>query len=68
VWFGSRDRLVDLLGQLALFTEMSQAGDELPRLVPGSGHVVFPAASVGFLTSRVLDWFGEGQSSDGEDG
>ena len=68
VWFGSRDRLVDLLGQLALLTEMTRPGDGLPRLVPGSGHVVFPAASVQFLTSRVLDWFGDRQPAGVEDG
>jgi len=66
VWFGSRDRLVDLRGQLAVFTEMTRPGDGLPRLVPGSGHVVFPETSVRFLTSRALDWLtGQGTGTGG---
>jgi pimeloyl-ACP methyl ester carboxylesterase len=63
VWFGSRDRLVDLTGQLTVFTELTRPGDGLPRLVPGSGHVVFPEASVRFLTSRALDSLTNGQAT-----
>jgi hypothetical protein len=55
VWFGIRDRLIDLPGQLEVFTELMR-GERSPELVPYAGHVALPAASVDFLCGRVTSW------------
>ena len=55
VWFGVRDRLIDLRGQLEVFTRLTAAGSP-PELVPYAGHVVLPAPSVRFLHDRVTAW------------
>lgn len=54
VWFGTRDRLIDLRGQLEVFTELMDAGS--PGLVPHAGHVVLPVPAVEFLSARVSAW------------
>jgi pimeloyl-ACP methyl ester carboxylesterase len=55
VWFGIRDRLIDLPAQLEVFTELMK-GERPPELVPYAGHVVLPAPSVDFLCRRVTSW------------
>jgi pimeloyl-ACP methyl ester carboxylesterase len=55
VWFGIRDRLIDLPAQLEVFTEL-MTGERSPELVPYAGHVVLPAASVDFLCARATSW------------
>jgi hypothetical protein len=55
VWFGVRDRLIDLRGQLEVFAGLL-AGDRSPGLVPHAGHVVLPVASVAFLQARLTTW------------
>jgi pimeloyl-ACP methyl ester carboxylesterase len=55
VWFGIRDRLIDLPAQLEVFTELLN-GERSPELVPYAGHVVLPAPSVDFLCARVTAW------------
>lgn len=55
VWFGTRDRLVDLRGQLEVFAELGGEACR-PCLVPRCGHVVLPATAVAFLTERLTAW------------
>jgi hypothetical protein len=55
VWFGIRDRLIDLPAQLEVFTELG-TGERAPELVPYAGHVALPAPSVDFLCGRVTSW------------
>jgi pimeloyl-ACP methyl ester carboxylesterase len=55
VWFGVRDRLIDLPAQLEVFTEL-MTGERSPELVPYAGHVVLPAPSVDFLCARATSW------------
>lgn len=55
VWFGVRDRLIDLRGQLEVFTQLTGGGSP-PELVPYAGQVVLPAPSVRFLHDRVTAW------------
>lgn len=55
VWFGVRDRLIDLRGQLEVFAELLDGG-RTPGLVPHAGHVVLPVASVAFLQARLTAW------------
>lgn len=55
VWFGVRDRLIDLPAQLEVFTEL-MTGERSPELVPYAGHVVLPAAGVDFLCRRATAW------------
>jgi pimeloyl-ACP methyl ester carboxylesterase len=55
VWFGIRDRLIDLPAQLEVFTELTN-GKRSPELVPYAGHVALPARSVDFLCARVTSW------------
>ena len=55
VWFGVRDRLVDLARQVEVFTGLDRSGVG-PGLVPYAGHVALAPASVAFLQIRVAAW------------
>lgn len=54
-WFGIRDRLVDLRGQLEVFSLLNQA-DGFPRFIPGGGHILFPEVSIAFAQKQILSW------------
>ncbi len=58
VWFGVRDRLIDLRGQLEVFAELLDGG-RTPGLVPHAGHVVLPVAAVAFLQARLTAWLAD---------
>lgn len=55
VWLGEQDRLVDLPRQTAFFTALTRGGGRM-TVVPGSGHVTFPAPAAALVRHGVTDW------------
>jgi pimeloyl-ACP methyl ester carboxylesterase len=60
VWFGARDRLVDLAQQRAFFAALTRRPGDRLSLIPGSGHVVLPPDSVATACAELRSWLADG--------